>query len=56
MDSSNSSTEFRAEGNTKPPPKQISPSKMWCFTWNNYGDDYEVQIVQAFKVYDWIVG
>jgi hypothetical protein len=23
-------------GNTNPPPKQISPAKMWCFTWNNY--------------------
>lgn len=41
--SSNSSTE---EGNTKPPPKkQVSPSKRWCFTYNNYPSDWNEKIV-----------
>lgn len=25
-------------GNTKPPPKQISPAVRWCFTFNNYSE------------------
>lgn len=45
--SSNSSTE---EGNTKPPPqKQVSPSKRWCFTYNNYPSDWENEIVPKLK-------
>lgn len=36
MTSSNSSNSSTGEGNTKPPPKQISPAKYWCFTLFNY--------------------
>jgi hypothetical protein len=30
--SANSSNSSTGEGNTKPPPKQVSPAKRWCFT------------------------
>jgi len=37
-------------GNTNSPPgKQISPSKYWCFTFNNYGENDLDQIVQTFE-------
>ena len=32
MNSSNSSNSSTGVGNTKPPPKQVSPAKRWCFT------------------------
>lgn len=39
-----------AGGNTKPPAnKQISPAKKWCFTWNNYPNDWKSVIVPKFQ-------
>lgn len=43
--SSVSSNSSKGEGNTKPPPKQISPSKRWCFTLNNFTNEDIVLIV-----------
>ena len=38
------------EGNTKTSPKiQISPSKQWCFTYNNYKVEDISSIVSIFK-------
>jgi len=44
--SSNSSEEFL--GNTKP-KTQVSPSKKWCFTFNNYSEEDIDSIVPIFK-------
>lgn len=42
----NSSNSSTGGGNTKlPPKKQISPAKRWCFTWNNFPNDWEQIIV-----------
>lgn len=55
-DSSNSS----GEGNTKTSPslKQITPSKRWCFTLNNYSDDDIDRLVPILNEYcsKYIVG
>lgn len=35
----------------------ISPAKRWCFTWNNYPEDWETFLEAAkSKLSDWIVG
>lgn len=47
--SSNSSMEL---GNTSPAPKpkkQVSPAKNWCFTWNNYPENWLDLIVPKFQ-------
>lgn len=36
-------------GNTKPLPKQESPSKRWGFTLNNYSDKEYVEIIKTFS-------
>lgn len=49
-DSSNSSTKFQGEGNTKSSPcNQISPSKRWCFVINNYDNNIKSLIVPKFQ-------
>lgn len=45
----NSSSSSKGAGNTKLPPKQISPSKKWCFTFNNWTPNEWKQIVPIFE-------
>lgn len=56
--SSNSSKEFQAEGNTKSAcHKQIAPSKYWCFTLNNPTMEDISSIVPTFSpLGEFIVG
>lgn len=46
-----SSMSSMGGGNTKPPPRQISPAKKWCFTWNNWDSSIvpEFQDLLAFN-------
>ncbi len=48
--SSNSSVEKQGLGNTKPNPRQIVPSKKWCFTLHKYDDEDLSSISSRFKV------
>lgn len=46
-------------GNTNPPPKKrISPSKMWCFTLNNYTSEEMAVMADLFRGIncEWIIG
>lgn len=44
-------------GNTKLPRKsRVSPSKKWCFTWNNYPMNWDTLLVPKFEGSEWIVG
>lgn len=50
MVKSKSSAISAGEGNTKPPLKQVSPVKKWCFTLNNWKEDELSAIVRDFEV------
>lgn len=68
MVSSISSTKGGGNGNTSIPPaestqmrrkskKQISPSKHWCLTWNNYPDNWlETFKFQSSKIEKYVFG
>lgn len=49
MNSSNSSSDFGEGNNISSPIKQISCSKRWCFTYNNYSDINISSIVPIFE-------
>lgn len=46
---SNSSASSAGYGNTKHTPKQISPSKKWIFTWNNYDSSKVPKFLELIK-------
>lgn len=57
--SENSSMQFQEGGNTNLPPRQGSPAKHWCFTWNNYPDSAKIDLKEAFSSNSsekWIIG
>ena len=45
----NSSNSSKGEGNTKPPPKQISPAKRWCFTCFSLTEENLKNIIDVTK-------
>lgn len=45
------------EGNTNPPPtKRINGAKKWCFTWNNYPENWVDLLAPALEGSKWIGG
>lgn len=38
-----------AGGNTKPTARSVNPAKNWCFTWNNYPENWEEICVPVFR-------
>jgi len=49
--------DLGAGGNTIPQPVRVVQSKYWCFTWNNYPENWKEQMEHTFSLCSgWIVG